>query len=350
MSRPLISFIVICYNQEAFIRDAVEGAFSQTYSPLEIIISDDCSKDRTFEIVQQMTASYTGPHTIRINRNSTNLGLSGNSNRAVALCNGELIIGAAGDDVSMSERTGLTVEAWEDSGRKAMSIYSRIVNVDEDGKAVDSTEGMSRTAGQVRFVHRQGSISGFLRRLTPHVAGCAYATSRKIISLFGPLPETVTYEDTAASFRTVLARGFFTFIDAPLVKYRRHARNITFALHKKRPATPAEFEDFQAKLRCELERFLPVYDCFAADAERAMEHGLISHAEYPAVKRKILYERHRFELRRDLLLKSWLKRFTIFADLYTSTFRPREMLLHMPYLLPKPLYRAGVVTLNRKLS
>jgi len=49
-TKPLITFALFAYNQERFIREAVQGAFSQTYSPLEIIMSDDCSKDRTFDI------------------------------------------------------------------------------------------------------------------------------------------------------------------------------------------------------------------------------------------------------------------------------------------------------------
>ncbi|HUF60663.1 MAG TPA: glycosyltransferase, partial [Verrucomicrobiales bacterium] len=52
--RPLVSFLLLAYNQEQYIHEAVEGAFSQTYSPLEIILSDDCSTDRTFEIMREM--------------------------------------------------------------------------------------------------------------------------------------------------------------------------------------------------------------------------------------------------------------------------------------------------------
>lgn len=48
--QPLVTFALFAYNQEQYIREAVEGAFSQTYKPLEIILSDDCSRDRTFEI------------------------------------------------------------------------------------------------------------------------------------------------------------------------------------------------------------------------------------------------------------------------------------------------------------
>jgi glycosyltransferase involved in cell wall biosynthesis len=48
MNKPLISFLLLSYNQEEYINDAVDGAFSQTYSTLEIIISDDCSNDNTY--------------------------------------------------------------------------------------------------------------------------------------------------------------------------------------------------------------------------------------------------------------------------------------------------------------
>lgn len=53
MEKPLISYVVTAYNIERFVREAVECAFAQTYSPLEIVLSDDCSSDRTFEIMKK---------------------------------------------------------------------------------------------------------------------------------------------------------------------------------------------------------------------------------------------------------------------------------------------------------
>lgn len=62
--RPLITFALFAYNQEQFIEEAVQGAFSQTYSPLEIILSDDGSSDQTFAIISRMESEYCGPHKI----------------------------------------------------------------------------------------------------------------------------------------------------------------------------------------------------------------------------------------------------------------------------------------------
>jgi len=347
MEKPLVSFTILCYNQKSFIREALEGAFSQTYSPLEIIISDDCSKDGTFDIVQQMVGAYKGPHGVRLNRNTINLGLAGNSNRVSVMCRGELIIGAAGDDISLPERTETVVRAWNDSGRKATSLYSKSFDIDAAGRPLVKTMEGGLVKEQIKWVHERGTIAGFLRRRRPHAAGFSHAISRTLISIFGPLPETVTYEDTAFSFRTVLVGGHFTFIDAPLVKYRRHGQNITFALHQTRPQNAAAFEDFQAKRRIELDRFVEVYKCFATDAERAMQQGLISSAEYPGLKQLILKEGRRFELKRELLVQPWFRRMGIFFQLFSSTFRPRELLEHLPYLLPRALHRDTLITRNR---
>src|SRR3954469_13971939 len=113
MDKPLLTFTIAAFNQEAFIREAVEGAFCQTYSPLEIVLSDDCSRDRTFEIMQEMAAGYRGLHRLILNRNPSQLSIGGHVNRVVELSKGELIIGAAGDDVSLPDRTQTAFETWE---------------------------------------------------------------------------------------------------------------------------------------------------------------------------------------------------------------------------------------------
>ena len=347
MDNPLISFVIWSYNQEAFIAEAVEGALAQDYSPLEIIISDDCSRDRTFDIVRQLAAAYKGPHKLVLNRNSRNLGIGGNVSRAMALCRGELLIMAGGDDISLPERTARTVEAWNESGRRATILYSRFSVIDESGQPQCGLIGDSFPVTDARWIHQKATPLRFARRRRPAFCGCAQAVSRRLYSLFGPLPDRICYEDTALSFRTVLAGGLFTFINAHLVKYRWHGSNTTFGLHQVRPQSTAAFREVQDKRRCELDRFVELYKCFASDAKRAMEQGLISQAEYPRLKNRILKEGRRFELMGQLSVRPWPQRLFILCRLYCNTIRPRELLEHLPHLLPRTLYCGAVTTRNR---
>ena len=111
--KPLISFILITYNQENFVRDALEGAFAQTYSPMEIIIADDGSKDKTPQVIEEYLADYKGPHKVIFHHNEKNVGIAQNVNNAMALANGEYFILAAGDDKSLPERAQRTYEVFE---------------------------------------------------------------------------------------------------------------------------------------------------------------------------------------------------------------------------------------------
>ena len=52
--------LVLAYQQEATIEQAIRGALAQTYTPLEIVISDDASTDSTWDTIQRAVAGYGG--------------------------------------------------------------------------------------------------------------------------------------------------------------------------------------------------------------------------------------------------------------------------------------------------
>ena len=102
--RPLATLFITSYNQEAYVGAAIDGAFAQTYAPLEIVMSDDASADRTFEIMREKAAAYRGPHRIVLNRNEKNLGIVPHVEKVMSLASGEIIVENAGDDVSVPHR------------------------------------------------------------------------------------------------------------------------------------------------------------------------------------------------------------------------------------------------------
>ena len=58
MEKPLVSYVLTTYNIESFIEESVKCAFEQDYENLEIILSDDCSSDHTFDIMKKMGGNY----------------------------------------------------------------------------------------------------------------------------------------------------------------------------------------------------------------------------------------------------------------------------------------------------
>src|SRR5882762_2416555 len=152
--KPLLTFAVAAFNQERFVREAVEAAFAQTYSPLEIVLSDDCSKDRTFEIMREMAAAYRGPHKIVLNQNPVRKSIGGHVNRIVEISHGDLILAAAGDDVSLPDRTALVYHAWEEAERLPISIHSDVIQIDEHGKRIERRYEGSETAAELPITHQ----------------------------------------------------------------------------------------------------------------------------------------------------------------------------------------------------
>ena len=58
VATPLVSIVIVTYNQQAYIAEAIEGALGQDHPKLEIIVSDDASSDGTWAIVDAYAQRY----------------------------------------------------------------------------------------------------------------------------------------------------------------------------------------------------------------------------------------------------------------------------------------------------
>ena len=94
---PLVSVLVITYNHENYIAQAIEGILGQTTSfPIELVIAEDCSTDRTREIVMNYQQNH--PDIIRIITSDNNTGAKKNVQRALLYCRGKYLAFCEGDD------------------------------------------------------------------------------------------------------------------------------------------------------------------------------------------------------------------------------------------------------------
>lgn len=94
---PVVSVYMATYNHELFISKAIEGVLAQQVEfPIELVIGEDCSKDRTGEIVRRYQRER--PDVIRIITGTENVGMIANENRCIAKCRGKYIAFCEGDD------------------------------------------------------------------------------------------------------------------------------------------------------------------------------------------------------------------------------------------------------------
>jgi glycosyltransferase involved in cell wall biosynthesis len=344
--RPLVSFIVIAYKQERFIREAVEGAFVQTYSPLEIILSDDCSPDRTFEIMQEMAASYRGKHSVKLNQMTKNKGLAASINFTMALAAGELVVVAAGDDCSLPHRVETLTSEWMRAGRPS-GIGSAVKNIDEHGKLIE----LLRPVSNFNQLLKNTSKEQMLRQLVQYrefvLTGCSAAWSKETWNKFGDLMETVVNEDNALSFRSLLDRGL-CFIEEPLVLYRRHTNNMWNTANIWNIAvsgttfTPAYYRFSEETSAKRASLFWMVYQNLLSDLKSAVSKKMIEPATAHAIEADILKAMRRFKIQVKWWDLPFFRRLSLFADSPHRSFP-----LNVTSLLPLKQHAALRCLLNQ---
>ena len=216
--RPLVTFLLIAYNQEKYIREAVEGAFSQTYEPMEIVLSDDCSSDRTFEIMEGMARKYRGPHRVVVRKNQENLRPYSHVLAAARISKGKIIVLAAGDDISEPNRTAEIYVASK--ATDSWAFHSRFDLINEFGNVL-STSQRSESLFSIGnefskyFIVEDGPV------YVVHGATSAY--SRELIDFAPENNDGILSEDGMFTILLNMKKKRATFIDKSLVKYRTHS-------------------------------------------------------------------------------------------------------------------------------
>lgn len=127
---PLISVIMGIYNCEDTLREAIDCILNQTVKEWELILCDDGSTDRTYDIVKEYKNNY--PEKIVVLRNETNRGLNYTLNRCLNKSQGKYIARMDGDDRCVPERFEKELEVFEKEPDIAI-VSSDMEFFDENG-------------------------------------------------------------------------------------------------------------------------------------------------------------------------------------------------------------------------
>lgn len=219
-------FILVSYNQQDTVAEAAQAVLNQDCAPLQIILSDDASTDRTFDILKELADSYRGPHHVIARQNRQNMGVNNHMSQAIELAQSDFLIWSAGDDVSAPHRARTILNAYNQTGAKL--IYS-----DAHTRRPDASPGSESYRKALfynsRFTLDQAAVSFSL------FLGAAVGWHKDLFSEYGGFPPQRAHEDLILGFRAALEDSLH-YIPEKLVTYREdvgvssllsnHAKNL----------------------------------------------------------------------------------------------------------------------------
>src|SRR5688572_14043909 len=95
MSKPTLSVAISNYNHAHYLPDALEAILSQSYPAMEVIVIDDASTDNSVDVIERFARQN---RSLRLIRNSSNMGVLHNANKLLGMVSGEYFYSAAADD------------------------------------------------------------------------------------------------------------------------------------------------------------------------------------------------------------------------------------------------------------
>lgn len=194
------------YNGERFLQEQLQTITAQTYKNLEIIICDDCSTDRTAEIIQEWAKR---DERIRFSINEKNLGFNLNFSKCWQMATGELIAIADQDDIWELNKIEEVVRFWPEG---ALMVHSKSVAFTHD----------IRDYIDLKRAPFEGSDPKELS-LFNTVSGHNMVIDRKMLLSLLPLPENVYYDWYLATRIACIDRVYY--LPKNLAYHRKHTEN-----------------------------------------------------------------------------------------------------------------------------
>jgi glycosyltransferase involved in cell wall biosynthesis len=126
-SNPRVSVLVTVFNREHILGETIRSILESSFQDFEIVIVDDCSQDKSFQLAQSLAETDAR---IRVFRNEQNLGDYANRNRAAALANGRLLKYLDADDLMYRFSLATMVDAMDRFPLAGLALSWNVIDPD----------------------------------------------------------------------------------------------------------------------------------------------------------------------------------------------------------------------------
>lgn len=129
----LVSISIVTWNHEDTIGECINSVLAQEYENIEILIFDNNSSDKTYELLQKLSDKR-----IKIQKNELNEGFCGGHNRNLKKTNGEFILLVNPDCILNKDYISKAIKIFEMS-QSIGTVCGLLIQKDEENPIIDST-------------------------------------------------------------------------------------------------------------------------------------------------------------------------------------------------------------------
>ena len=218
-----VTFIALCYNQSAFLKESLNSIINQTWKPSHIYIIDDCSTDDSVDKIKEWIKE-TGFNATLI-CHEKNMGITKTINEALSLCKTKYFQPWSCDDLMMPDKVESQIIYMESLNWEPGFIYGDIQWIDFEGKIFRESIIKDRVK---MFPNNQMPEGKIFPELVKY--GCFIPTASglyvtKALNELGGFDENLFAEDWDMFMRISLKFGI-AFKNQVFSKYRRHSNSM----------------------------------------------------------------------------------------------------------------------------
>lgn len=212
-----VDVLMATYNGEKYLKEQIESILNQSYKNIQLIISDDCSKDKTREILKQ----YEQNDKIKIFYQEKNLGYVKNFEFLMKNVESDLYMLSDQDDIWENEKIQKSVEKLENENLDLVFGDLEVVNENLNTiyKSFDEYMKIDRKINRCIGNYK-------LQYLYNCITGCTILSKKELLNKVLPLPTDSKYmlHDFWIGLMVALY-GKIGYIKETYIKYRQHGNN-----------------------------------------------------------------------------------------------------------------------------
>lgn len=219
---PLVSVVVITYNSSRHILETLESVKAQTWKDIQLVISDDASRDDTVQVcsewIKENKSRFLETKIITVEKNT---GTSANCTRGFRETTGEWVKLIAGDDVLLDNCIADNLE-YVERFPEACFVISDVQEIDENSLFIETNKKNEALIFITDKKSKKDQLKAY-SRWPEFLNTPTFFYKKELIDIIGYYDEEFKiYEDMAMVFKIIEAEIKMHYLRKPTVKYRVH--------------------------------------------------------------------------------------------------------------------------------